>query len=98
MMSKDPITDPGKKSKEGFLTVEKAEDGGLNVVAAETLEAYTKNCEKSILKPHYDGGALVRFDSLREMRARVAEGDTRKRKREAEGGCASGFRRVGRFG
>ena len=71
MMNKDPVTDPGKKSKEGFLSVEKREDGSYAVVVAETLEAYAKNLEKSEMLTYYDDGRLTRFDSLDEMRSRA---------------------------
>ena len=64
-----------KKSKEGFLSVELA-DGDCAVVVAETLEAYGKNLEKSMLKTHYGDGVLSRFDSLREMRERTAKAET----------------------
>jgi nicotinamide phosphoribosyltransferase len=76
MMSKDPITDPGKKSKEGLLTVE-CHDGVFTTVVAKTLEDFTANQAKSFLKTYYEEGLLVSFDSLKEMRARVSQGETR---------------------
>lgn len=70
------VTDPGKKSKEDFLPVELA-SGDCAVVVAETLEAYGKNLEKSMLKTYYyEDGVLSRFDSLREMRERTAKAET----------------------
>lgn len=48
LMSKDPITDPGKESKEGFLSVEKSEDGSCRVSSVLSLEAYPKTLEKSM--------------------------------------------------
>ena len=76
MMSKDPITDPGKKSKEGLLTVE-CHDGVFTTVVAKTFEDFTANQAKSILKTYYKDGLLVSFDSLKEMRARVSQDETR---------------------
>ena len=104
-MSKDPVTDPGKKSKEGLLSVETREDGSYAVVVAETLEAYAKNLEKSEMVTYYADGRLTRFDSLHEMRSRAAKGETHwigknnvvvvdnERKRKSpSGSCRTPFR------
>ena len=72
MMSKNPITDPGKKSKEGLLTVE-CKDGVLSTVVAKTIEAYAENQAKSILKTYYEDGLLVLFGSLQKMRISCSE-------------------------
>ena len=76
MMSKNPITDPGKKSKEGLLTVE-CNDGVFSTIAAETMEAYEANQAKLIHKIYYEEqGLLTSFDSLKEMRERTTKDET----------------------
>ena len=50
--------------------------GKCVVVVAETVEAYAKNLENSMLKTYYEDGVLTRFDSLREMRERTAKAET----------------------
>ena len=81
LMAKDPITDPGKKSKAGFLWV--AHDNGMFRTFFETsLETYAEKLAKSALVTYYEDGLLANFYTVREMRARTTFSDVKKRKRD----------------
>ena len=71
LMSKDPVTDPGKKSKEGFLAVEAGGGDRYTTVVYPTLVDLQASKAPNLLRPYYDKGLLVRFDTLSEMRGTV---------------------------
>eukprot|EP00127_Corallochytrium_limacisporum_P003440 Clim_evm68s149 gene=Clim_evmTU68s149 len=67
---KDPITDPGKKSKKGRLTLERDATGKYH-----TIEENRGDPSKDLLEPVFENGAMVRDQTLDEIRknARVDE-------------------------
>ena len=60
---KDPVTDPGKKSKKGRLTLIRS-NGGVKTVSREEGEGYEK-----ILKPVFENGKLLKDWTFEEVRA-----------------------------
>ena len=61
---KDPITDPGKKSKKGYLTLHKTEN------SYETKYDGNHDFKNDILKTVFKNGELLIDDSLNEIRLR----------------------------
>lgn len=67
-IEKDPVTDPGKKSHKGLLTLNKT--GG----AWETIDQVDEAAESAgALQPVYDDGTLLNRCTLAEIRSRVTE-------------------------
>jgi nicotinamide phosphoribosyltransferase len=74
---KDPVTDPGKKSKSGRLTlVRNISDGNFKTVNVDTeLEKYLSEGWEDVMVTLYDGvnnpGELLYTTTLAEVRARA---------------------------
>jgi len=69
-VQKDPVTDPGKKSKKGRLTVEKGADGVITTVCEGKGDA-----SKDMLQVVFRNGEMVGADQkLADIRARADEG------------------------
>lgn len=67
---KDPITDPGKKSKKGRLTL--VRNRGLGSNGVQTVEEQFVNGREVLLKPIYIDGKMantVKFDKVRQNAA-----------------------------
>lgn len=68
-VSKDPITDPGKRSKEGHLDLIREEDGTLKtVIIRDDWEEHPD----TVMVTYYDWGNIVHNSTLAECRARMA--------------------------
>jgi len=65
---KDPITDPGKKSKKGRLTLEKSSDGWV------TTEAGSGDASKDELVAIFKNGELLVDQTFKDVRDRSNEG------------------------
>lgn len=63
---KDPITDPGKRSKRGRLAVVRGADGRYETVRLDALQG-----RENILVPVFRNGNLLREDSLTAIRSRT---------------------------
>lgn len=63
---KDPITDPGKKSKRGYLKLAII-DGEYKTLEFETLEDYNKDTKVDLLETVFLDGDLVREQTLEEI-------------------------------
>jgi nicotinamide phosphoribosyltransferase len=73
---KDPVTDPGKKSKSGRLTLVRNGDGNFKTVNIDTeLEKYLSEGWEDVMVTLYDGvnnpGELLYTTTLAEVRARA---------------------------
>lgn len=65
---KNPITDPGKRSKSGRLAlVQRQADGPLETVREE----YLNNKHSNLLELVFDNGAILRTTTLKEVRERA---------------------------
>lgn len=69
-ISKDPITDPGKRSKAGRQAVVKDVNGALKVMPALALAAP----EQNQLQPVYRDGMVLQHPTLSDVRARAEAG------------------------
>jgi nicotinamide phosphoribosyltransferase len=67
-VSKNPITDPGKRSKEGRLDLIKDDSGYHTVVIPDDLD----HCSKSVMVTYYDGGTICYNNTFEKMRSRMA--------------------------
>lgn len=65
---KDPITDPGKRSKAGMQALTKDFEGNYITVREEEL-----NGRENLLETVYENGELKRFQTLEEIRELVAQ-------------------------
>lgn len=66
-VSKDPVTDPGKRSKEGRLTL--VENQGLGSISVQTVEEKYVGNRKDLMKTVFENGKLVSeidFDKVRQ--------------------------------
>mmetsp|Transcript_8189 Transcript_8189/g.14827 ORF Transcript_8189/g.14827 Transcript_8189/m.14827 type:complete len:145 (+) Transcript_8189:3-437(+) len=63
---KDPITDPGKKSKKGRLSVHQVDGGWVTKMGAEADEA------TSAIQPVYENGVLLSECTWAEVTGRAA--------------------------
>lgn len=68
MVSKNPVTDRGKRSKEGRLDLIKTSDGYRTVVLPDGLDAHPD----SVMVTYYDMGDITYHTTLAEVRARTA--------------------------
>ncbi len=69
MVVKEPKTDPGKKSAQGFLKVVRGEDGELKLV--DNLQLEQVNDTDNELRPVFRDGKLLVDETLTEIRERV---------------------------
>lgn len=67
---KDPITDPGKRSKAGRLALVRGDNGQLQTVRRDSV----RECENLLVPVFRDGELLVDY-SFDEIRQRAAESD-----------------------
>lgn len=67
-VSKDPITDPGKRSKEGRLDLIRTEDGFKTVALPDGMEEHPD----SVLVTYFDQGDITYHTTLAECRERMA--------------------------
>ena len=67
-VSKNPITDPGKRSKEGRLDLIRAPDGFKTVVLDEGVDQHPD----SVLVTYYDMGDITYHTTLAEVRSQTA--------------------------
>jgi len=67
-VSKNPVTDQGKKSKEGRLDLIKTSGGYQTVVLDEGVDQHPD----SVLVTYYDMGDITYHNTLAEVRARMA--------------------------
>ncbi|XP_060577415.1 LOW QUALITY PROTEIN: nicotinamide phosphoribosyltransferase-like [Ruditapes philippinarum] len=74
---KAPITDPGKKSKKGRLTLEKTKDGNF-----VTVEEGAGDVKKDILETVFENGKLLKDFSFDEVRANAEIDLVNQRKKE----------------
>lgn len=70
---KDPVTDPGKKSKSGYLDLV-CKDGEYVTVAYPTLEAYQRMAGMSRLLTMFEDGKILNRQTLDEIRRRAKAG------------------------
>jgi len=68
-VSKDPVTDPGKKSKQGRLDLIRTADGGYRTVV---LDEGVEEHPDSALVTVFDGGYITHHNTFAEIRARMA--------------------------
>lgn len=69
-VNKDPITDPGKRSKKGRLALIKNKEGEFETILKRDL-----NGRKNELELYFKNGALLRDESLDTIRARLTTFD-----------------------
>lgn len=69
-VNKDPITDPGKRSKKGRLALIKNENAEFETILKRDL-----NGKKNELELYFKNGALLRDESLDTIRARLTTFD-----------------------
>lgn len=69
MVVKEPKTDLGKKSAQGFLKVVRGEDGELKLV--DNLTVHQVNDEDNELRPIFRDGVLLVDETLTQIRERV---------------------------
>lgn len=69
-VNKDPITDPGKRSKKGRLALIKNKEGEFETILKRDL-----NGKKNELELYFKNGALLRDESLDTIRARLTTFD-----------------------
>jgi nicotinamide phosphoribosyltransferase len=67
-VSKNPVTDQGKKSKEGRLDLIKDADGYHTVVIPDGMD----HCSRSVMVTYYDCGDITFHTTFAECRARMA--------------------------
>lgn len=77
-ISKDPITDPGKKSLEGLLMLTRAADGKFGMFSTLDEEMYFESAGVTdggteVWSVLFENGERCEFPTLSEIRARVAE-------------------------
>lgn len=65
-IAKDPITDPGKKSKEGRLTL--VENHGLGSISVQTVDEKHVGHRPDLMKTIYENGELMNEISFDEVR------------------------------
>ena len=68
MVSKNPVTDRGKRSKEGRLDLIRTPDGYRTIVLADDVDAHPD----SVLVTYYDMGDITYHTTLKEVRERTA--------------------------
>lgn len=68
---KDPVTDPGKASKKGRISLYRSKLNGEMMTLP--VEAVTNDEWEELLEPVWDTGVLLREHTLSEIRQRVAE-------------------------
>ncbi len=66
-VSKNPVTDPGKRSKEGRLDLIRVNSGYSTVVLADGVEEHPD----SVMVTYYDRGIITHHSTLAEIRARM---------------------------
>lgn len=70
-VSKDPITDPGKKSKEGIPVLERDEKGNLHTVMYFSEYEAMKALEYGVMRLVFDGGFSFNSQSFKDVRSRA---------------------------
>lgn len=65
---KDPVTDPGKRSKAGRLALVRDDDGQLKTVRTSAAQG-----KKNLLEPVFRNGDMLRFDSFIDICQRAAQ-------------------------
>jgi nicotinamide phosphoribosyltransferase len=69
-ISKNPVTDPGKRSKQGRLALVKADDNWFASVTPEQAMRGERNYD--LLRTVYENGKLSNMESLATIRERLA--------------------------
>jgi nicotinamide phosphoribosyltransferase len=71
-IAKDPITDPGKRSKQGRMTLVDYDGAGSYRTITAGMEEYEGSKRSDMLRPIYEDGKLFNMEAFSTIRERLA--------------------------